>query len=122
MSTSIGVRSSAAASDFLHVAGSGDVKISRSLPLEQPTFTHLGVVCVQCFEPLSLFGISINRNPEVVILVVGDFDVQLGSDLWLMVELQFLVGEPNRMVMMKFLVAVAVPKKLRDALVEGVFS
>jgi len=54
--------------------------------------------------------------------VVGDFDVQLGSDLWLMVELQFLVGEPNRMVMMKFLVAVAVPKKLRDALVEGVFS
>ena len=38
----------------LHIAGNGDVEIPRSVPLEQPTFTHLGVVCVQRFKPIPI--------------------------------------------------------------------
>ncbi len=105
----------------LHVAGRGDVEIPRSLALEQPTFTHLGVVCVHRFEPLPLVGIGACRYPEVVILVVGDFDVPLDGVLWLVIEPNALVGEPHRVVVVKLVGIVAVPTELWDVLLEGVF-
>ena len=88
MSTPISVRSTAdAARLVLHIAGSVDLGIPRPVPLEQPTFSHLGVICVPCFEPIPLFGIGLCRHQEVVIFVMRDVDVPLDDVLWLVIEL-----------------------------------
>ena len=86
----------------------------------QPTLSQFRVSGVQRFQPLSLFGIRLCGQPEVVIVVVRDFDVPLDGILWFVVELRAFVREPNRVVVVKLFRVVASATELWDVLLERV--
>ena len=98
------------------------MEVPLTVAVEQPTFTHLRVSRVQRFQPLPLFGVRLCGQPEMVVVVVRDFDVPLNCVLWFVVELRAFVREPNRVVVVKLFRVVASATELRDVLLERVLS
>ena len=96
------------------------MEVPLAVTVEQPTLTHRRVSRVQRFQPLPLFRIRLGGQPEVVVVVVRDFDVPLDGVLWLVVEFRAFVREPDRMVVVKFLGVVASATELWNVLLERV--
>jgi hypothetical protein len=96
------------------------VQVSLTVSVEQTALAHLCVSRVQRFQPLSLFWIRLRGEPQVVVVVMRDFDVPLDGVLWLVVQAYPLVREPNRVVVAKLFRVVASVTKLWDVLLESV--
>ncbi len=96
------------------------MEVPLAVTVEQPTLTHRRVSRVQRFQPLPLFRIRLGGQPEVVVVVVRDFDVPLDGVLRFVVEHRAFVREPYRVVVVKLFRVVASATELWDVLLERV--
>ncbi len=98
------------------------MKVPLTITLNELALAHLRVVVVQGFEPVPLVRRRLRRQPQVVVIVVGNFHVPFNGVLWLVVELWPLVGEPNGMrARFKFTRVIRVlVEQVWDVLFEGV--